>query len=48
MEKELDLKERLLELRLEKRELVLAGKNTVKVDQLIRDIEVKLKQEQNQ
>lgn len=48
MEKEIDLKKRILELRLEKRELVLAGKNTFKVDQIIKIIEEQLKEKQNQ
>lgn len=43
---ELTLKERLIELRLEKRELVLAGKSTEKVDQIIKSIEEELKEAQ--
>ena len=39
MEEQLTLKERLLELRLEKRELILAGKNTNKIDEEIKFIE---------
>lgn len=48
MGEQLDLKEKLLELRLEKRELVLAGKSTFRLDQTIKEIEEKLKQIEKQ
>ena len=38
------LKDKLKELKLEKRELVLAGKNTSRIDELIKEVEVALKE----
>ncbi len=44
MGKKDDLEQRLIKLKLEKRELVLAGKNTGKIDELIKEVEVALKE----
>lgn len=44
----IELKERLLELRLEKREFVLAGKNTNKIDESIKRIQKELNENQNE
>lgn len=44
MSKRDDLGQRLVDLKLEKRELVLAGKNTNTIDELIKEIEEKLKE----
>lgn len=40
-----DLEEQLVELKLKKRNLILAGKNTEKVDDMIKTIECEIKQE---
>lgn len=37
------LEQRIIELKLEKRELLLAGKNVNKIDELIKEVEDKLK-----
>jgi len=39
-----DLEKELVDLKLEKRKLVLAGKNTNTIDELIKEIEEKLKE----
>ena len=39
-----DLEQKLVDLKLEKRKLVLAGKNTITLDELIKEIEEKLKE----
>ena len=39
-----DLEQKLVDLKLEKRKLVLAGKNTNTLDELIKEIEEKLKE----
>lgn len=41
--KKCDLEQRMLELKLEKRELLLAGKNINKIDELIREVEEEIK-----
>lgn len=38
-----DLEQKLVDLKLEKRKLVLAGKNTNTLDELIKEVEEKLK-----
>lgn len=38
-----DLEQKLVDLKLEKRKLVLSGKNTNTLDELIKEIEEKLK-----
>ena len=43
MGKKDDLEQKLIKLKLEKRELLLAGKNTGKVDDLIKQVEKELK-----
>lgn len=43
MDKKDELEQRLVDLKLEKRKLVLAGKNTNTIDELIKEIEEKLK-----
>lgn len=43
MEKYIDLQKRMLELRLEKRDLILAGKNTNTIDKQIKILENQLK-----
>ena len=42
-----DLERKLVDLKLEKRKLVLAGKNTNTIDESIREIEEKLKELSN-
>lgn len=42
-----ELEQELVELKLKKRELILAGKNTDKVDEKIKQIEEHIKQEGN-
>ena len=42
MEREIDLQKKILELKLEKRDLVLAGKSTNTIDKEIKIIESKL------
>lgn len=44
MSKKADLEQKLIDLKLEKRKLVLAGKNTNTLDELIKEIEDKLKE----
>lgn len=44
MSKKADLEQKLVDLKLEKRKLVLAGKNTNTLDELIKEIEDKLKE----
>ncbi len=44
MSKKADLEQKLVDLKLEKRKLVLAGKNTNTLDELIKEIEEKLKE----
>ncbi|WP_167349609.1 hypothetical protein [Clostridium nigeriense] len=43
MSKKDELEQRLTKLKLEKRELVLGGKNTNIIDELIKEVEVELK-----
>ena len=43
MDKRDDLEQKLVDLKLEKRKLVLAGKNTNTLDELIKEVEEKLK-----
>ena len=43
MSKKDSLEKKLVDLKLEKRELVLAGKNTNTIDKLIKEIEEELK-----
>ena len=40
-----ELKEKLLELKLKKRELILAGKNTDKIDEEIKQLEEHIERE---
>lgn len=42
MEKNNELEQKLIKLKLEKRELVLAGKNTARVDELIKVVQEQL------
>lgn len=42
-----DLEQKLVDLKLEKRKLVLSGKNTNTLDELIKEIEEKLKELNN-
>ena len=44
MGKKDELEQKLIKLKLEKRELVLAGKNTSRIDELIKEVEVALKE----
>ena len=44
MGKKDELEQKLIKLKLEKRELVLAGKNTGRIDELIKEVEVALKE----
>ena len=44
MSKKADLEQKLVDLKLEKRKLVLAGKNTNTLDELIKEIEDKLRE----
>ena len=44
MSKKDELEQRLTKLKLEKRELVLASKNTNIIDELIKEVEVELKE----
>ncbi|MBS5886821.1 MAG: hypothetical protein E6300_17940 [Clostridium sp.] len=44
MGKKDELEQKLIKLKLEKRELVLAGKNTSRIDDLIKEVEVALKE----
>lgn len=44
MGKKDDLDQKLIQLKLEKRELVLSGKNTSRIDDLIKEVEVALKE----
>ncbi|MGL5354390.1 MAG: hypothetical protein ACRDA5_13905 [Clostridium sp.] len=37
------LEQRIIQLKLEKRELLLAGKNTNKIDELIKEVEEEIK-----
>jgi len=43
-----DLERKLVDLKLEKRKLVLSGKNTNTLDELIKEIEEKLKELDNE
>lgn len=43
MDKMDELEKRLINLKLEKRQLLLSGKNTNKIDELINEVEDKLK-----
>ncbi|MGG7145113.1 hypothetical protein ACQPVP_16875 [Clostridium nigeriense] len=43
MGKKDELEEKLINLKLEKRELVLAGKNTNRIDELIKEVEDEIK-----
>lgn len=47
MEKRYELERMITQLKLEKRDLVLSGKNTKLVDEKIKDIEKKLENEEN-
>ena len=47
MEKRYELERMITQLKLEKRDLVLSGKNTKLVDEKIKDIENKLENEEN-
>lgn len=40
-----ELEEQLVELKLKKRNLLLAGKDTEKVDQMIKEVEISIKKE---
>lgn len=42
MEKKIDLEKKIVQLKLEKRDLVLAGKNTCKIDEEINNIKNEL------
>lgn len=42
MEKRLELEQKLVQLKLEKRDLVLAGKNTDRIDEEIKLIQIEL------
>lgn len=44
MGKKDELEEKLINLKLEKRELVLAGKNTNRIDELIKEVEDEMKE----
>ncbi|GAA0087166.1 hypothetical protein ACH36K_00775 [Clostridium sp. MB05] len=44
MGKKDELEKKLIKLKLEKRELLLAGKNTSKIDDLIKEVELELKE----
>ncbi|MGG7060212.1 hypothetical protein ACQPUY_17295 [Clostridium nigeriense] len=44
MGKKDELEEKLINLKLEKRELVLAGKNTNRIDELIKEVEDEIKE----
>lgn len=44
MGKKYDLEQRIIQLKLEKRELLLAGKATVKIDGLIKEVEEELRE----
>lgn len=44
MGKNIDLEQRIKELKLEKRELLLAGKNTDSIDKVIESLEEQLKE----
>jgi hypothetical protein len=44
MGKKDELEQKLTDLKLEKRELVLAGKNTNRVDELIKEVEDEIKE----
>ena len=44
MGKKDELEQKLIKLKLEKRELVLACKNTSRIDELIKEVEVALKE----
>ena len=43
MGKKCELEQRIIELKLEKRELLLAGKNINKIDELIKAVEEEIK-----
>ena len=43
MGKKCDLEQRIIELKLEKRELLLAGKNVNKIDELIKEVEEEIR-----
>lgn len=43
MGKNYNLEQELIRLKLEKRDLILAGKNTEKLDDAIKEVELKLK-----
>jgi len=43
MGKNYNLEQELIRLKLEKRDLILAGKNTEKLDNAIKEVELKLK-----
>lgn len=45
MERNLDLEQKLVQLKLEKRDLVLAGKNTSRIDEEIRLVQIELDKE---
>ncbi|VYT96597.1 Uncharacterised protein [Clostridium tertium] len=44
MDKMDELEKRLIDLKLEKRQLVLSGKNTNRIDELIKEVEDELKE----
>lgn len=44
MGKKDELEQKLIDLKLEKRELVLSGKNTNRVDELIKEVEDEIKE----
>lgn len=44
MGKKDELEQKLINLKLEKRELVLAGKNTNRIDELIKEVEDEMKE----
>lgn len=44
MGKKDELEQKLINLKLEKRELVLAGKNTKRIDELIKEVEDEMKE----
>lgn len=46
MDKKDELEKRLINLKLEKRQLLLSGKNTNRIDELIKEVEDELKENQ--
>ena len=46
MDKKDELEKRLINLKLEKRKLLLSGKNTNRIDELIKEVEDELKEKQ--